>query len=96
MAASVLTYCWLVLNLLFFCFVFLRVLFNISAIMKLRIASYLYIFYFIFILASHGIMMLQIVFSVPEETKFEVDTTSIILSCFYHFRNVNNELFKYC
>ena len=79
-----------------FLFCFFRVLFNISAIMKLRIASYLYIFCFVFILASHGIIMLKIVFSVPKETKFEVDTTSIILSYLYHFRNVNNELFKYC
>ena len=91
-----LTYCWLVLILLFFCFVFLRVPFHFSAIMKLQIASYLYIFCFIFILASHGIIMLKIVFSVPEETKFEVDTTSIILSYSFHFKNVNNELFKYC
>ena len=80
--------------LLFCCFVFLRVLFHISAIMKLRIASYLYIFCFIFILAFHGIIMLKFVFSVPEETKFDVDTTSIILSYLYNFRNVNNELFK--
>ena len=80
--------------LLFCCFVFLRVLFHISAIMKLRIASALYIFCFIFILASHGIIMLKIDFFVPEETKFEVDTTSIILSYLYNFRNVNNELFK--
>ena len=48
--------------LLFCCFVFLRVLFHISAIMKLRIASSLYIFCFIFILASHGIIILKIVF----------------------------------
>ena len=38
--------------------------------------------------------MLKIDFFVPEETKFEVDTTSIILSYLYNFRNVNNELFK--
>ena len=96
MAASVLTYSWLVLIWLFCCFVFLRVLFHISAIVKLRIASYLYIFGSIFILASHGIIMLEIVFSVPEETKFEVATTSIIFSYSFHFRNANNELFKYC
>ena len=63
---------------------FLRVLFHISAIIKQRIASYLYIFCFIFILASHGIIMLKIslllFFSVLEESKFEVDTTSIILN----------------
>ena len=32
---------------------------------------------------------------VSEETKFEVDTTSIILSYLYHFENVNNELLRY-
>ena len=32
---------------------------------------------------------------VSEETKFEVDTTSIILSYLYHFCNVNKELFRY-
>ena len=37
-----------------------------------------------------------VVFSVSEETKFEVDTTSIILSYLYHFGNVNKELFRYC
>ena len=37
-----------------------------------------------------------IIFLVSEETKFEVDTTSIILSHLYHFGNVNKELFKYC
>ena len=31
---------------------------------------------------------------VSEETKFEVDTTSIILSYLYHFENVNEELFR--
>ena len=36
------------------------------------------------------------VFSVSEETKFEVDTTSIILSYLCHFGNVNKELFRYC
>ena len=36
------------------------------------------------------------VFLVSKETKFEVDTTSIILSYLYHFRNVEKELFRYC
>ena len=36
-----------------------------------------------------------VVVLLSEETKFEVDTTSIILSYLYHFRNVNKELFKY-
>ena len=36
-----------------------------------------------------------VVVLVSEETKFEVDTTSIILSYFYHIRNVNKELFRY-
>ena len=31
-----------------------------------------------------------------EKTKFETDTTSIIVSYLYHFRNVNKELFRYC
>ena len=35
------------------------------------------------------------VFLVSKETKFEIDTTSIILSYLYHFRNVNKELFRY-
>ena len=36
-----------------------------------------------------------VVVLVSKETKFEVDTTSIILSyLLYHFRNVNKELFK--
>ena len=37
-----------------------------------------------------------VVYSVSEETKFQVDTTSIILSYLYHFANVNKELFRYC
>ena len=37
-----------------------------------------------------------VVFSVSEETKFEVDTTFIILSYLYHFGNINKELFRYC
>ena len=32
---------------------------------------------------------------VLEETKFEIDTTCIILSYLYHFENVNKELFRY-
>ena len=36
-----------------------------------------------------------VVVLVSEETKFEVDTTSIILSYLYHFGNVNKELFRY-
>ena len=37
-----------------------------------------------------------VVFSVSEEKKFEVDTTSISLSYLYHSRNVIKELFRYC
>ena len=37
-----------------------------------------------------------VVFSDSEKTKFEVDTTSIILSYLYHFGNVKKELFRYC
>ena len=36
-----------------------------------------------------------VVFSASEETKFEVDTTSIILSYLYHFGNLNKQLFRY-
>ena len=32
---------------------------------------------------------------ISEETKFEVDTTSMILSYLYHFGNNNKELFRY-
>ena len=32
---------------------------------------------------------------VSEETKFEVDTTSMILNYLYHFGNVNKELFRH-
>ena len=31
-----------------------------------------------------------------EETKFEINTTSIILSCLYHFMTANKELCIYC
>ena len=37
-----------------------------------------------------------VVFRFREKTKFETDTTSIIVSYLYHFRNVNKELFGYC
>ena len=37
-----------------------------------------------------------VVFSDSEKTKFEVDTTSIILSYLSHFGNVNKELLRYC
>ena len=37
-----------------------------------------------------------VIFSASKETKFEVDTTSIILGYLYHLRNVNEELFRYC
>ena len=36
------------------------------------------------------------VFSDSEKTKFEVDTTSVILGYLYHFGNVKKELFRYC
>ena len=35
-------------------------------------------------------------FSVSEESKFEVDTTSIILSYLYYFGNVDKEVLGYC
>ena len=34
-------------------------------------------------------------FLASEETKFKVDTTSIILGCLYNFRNINKQLFRY-
>ena len=37
-----------------------------------------------------------VVFSASEETKFEADTSSIILSYLYHLGNVNKQLFRYC
>ena len=37
-----------------------------------------------------------VIFLDSEETKFEVNTTSIILSYLYHFGNVNKQLFRYC
>ena len=79
------------------CICVLTVLFCISAYMKLQIGSYFYICIGS-TWASYGIIMLNITsfFSVSEETKFEVDTTSIILSYLYHFGNVNKELFRYC
>ena len=50
----------------------------------------------------HGYMLVKsqaivIVAFVSEETKFEVDTTSIILSYHfnYHFENVNKVFFRY-
>ena len=54
-----LTYCWLVLILLFCAYVFLRMLFHISAIIKLWIASYSYIC-ITFYLASHGIIIFKV------------------------------------
>ena len=35
-----------------------------------------------------------VVFSASEETKFEVDTTSMILGYLQHVGNVNKELFR--
>ena len=100
--------CWSVLTLLFFVYVFLRVLFHSSAIMKLRKALYLHIPIASY-LTSHQIMWHNkriismawklkcvLVFSASEETKFQVDATSIILRNLYNFRNVNKELFRYC
>ena len=101
-------HCWLVLILLFCVYVFLRALFDSSAIMKLQIALYLYI-YIASYLISHQIiwhnkrinvhgLKLQVVavFSASKETKFKVDTTSIILNYLYHFGNVHKEFLRYC
>ena len=40
-------------------------------------------------------LQVAVVFSASEETEFEVDATSIILSDLYHFGNVNKESFRY-
>ena len=37
-----------------------------------------------------------VIFQFSEETKFEVDTTSIILSYIYDFGSVIKKLLKYC
>ena len=101
-------YCWLVLILLFCVYVFLRVLFHSFAIMKLWIALHLLIFIASYLTShqimwhkkginGHGLKVTQavVIFSASEETKFDVDTTSIILSYLCHFGNVNKELFRY-
>lgn len=36
-----------------------------------------------------------VVFRFREKTKFETDTTSIIVSYLYHFGNIKKELFRY-
>ena len=91
------TLCWLVLILLFCFYVLHTVFFHHSAIKKLRIKNlsfpWLPIWPFI---KSHDktkefmLWKLQavVVSSVSEETKFEVDTTSLILRYIYHFGNV--------
>ena len=45
---------------------------------------------------SSQLQQAVVVFSVSEESKFDVDTTSTILSYLYHFWNVNTELFRCC
>ena len=68
--------------------------------MKLQIALYLHT-YITSYLVSHQIMwhnkrihgrgltITGCCFTISEETKFEVDTTSIILSYLYNFGNIN-------
>ena len=59
---------------------------------------FVYMHSFLFGLSWHNHVKnyrLLLFFLVSEETKFEVDTTSAILSSLYHFRNVNKELFRY-
>ena len=86
--------------------------FHSSAIIKLQIASYLQSICIASFFASHQIMWrnkrnfghsLEIIsccffflFRGTEETKFEINTTSIILSCLYHFMTANKELCIYC
>ena len=41
------------------------------------------------------VIIVVVVALVSEETKFEVDTTSTILTYLYYFENVNKELFRY-
>ena len=42
------------------------------------------------------ILQAVVVFSVSEETKIEVDTSSKVLSYSNHFGDVKKELFRYC
>ena len=69
--------------LLFCVYVFLRVLFHISAIIKLQIASYLFIFCFIF---SHVIIMLKIRFYYSNKN-CEMFTTSWCQKSRNRFKN---------
>ena len=100
----------LIADRFWFCYsvyIFFRVLFHSSAIMKLQIALYLHISIASYLTShqimwhnkrinGHGLKITSCFFLAPEETKFKVDTTSIILGYLYHFGNVNKELFKYC
>ena len=45
---------------------------------------------------KYFILQAIVVFSISKETKFEVDTSTIIVSYSYRSRNVNKELFRYC
>ena len=95
------------LILLFSVYMFLRGFFHSSTIMKLQIASY-HIFIAFYLtphqiiwhnktIHRHGLKITSccFFFFISEETKFHVDTTSIVLSHLYHFGNVNWELFWY-
>ena len=95
------------LILLFSVYMFVRGFFNSSTIMKLQIASY-HIFIAFYLtphqiiwhnktIHGHGLKITScwFFFFISEETKFHVDTTSIVLSYLYHFGNVNRELFWY-
>ena len=87
--------------------IIITILFYIAFLKKIRffllayswsvviLKCYLYVFYIIFFTMKSRIKSCCC-FSVSEETKTEVDTTSITLSYFYHFGNVKKELFRYC
>ena len=96
------TFCWSVLILLIsMCFDGLFVYSNV--IIKIRINNILYAWLQIWhlmksydVIKEFTVWKLQAtsVFLVSEGTKLEVDTSSIVLSYLYHFRNVKKELFR--
>ena len=42
------------------------------------------------------LVVVVVVFLVSAETKFELDTTYVVLSYLYHLGNIIKELFRYC
>ena len=101
-ASFFLTHCWSVLILLFCLFLFFTGIYS-SAITKLRINKLFFSSLSIWplikscdITKEFMVWKLQAVFfSIFEEIKFEVDTSSIILSCLFHFGKAKKELFLF-